>query len=183
MKAVDIVAEFANDYLFVEIKDFDDPQICNVLFSSSEEEDEARKKHFKWLKNYLKYKYRDTFLCRHAEQKVDKSIHYVCLLVNFDNALNTRVKNALHPELPVGKNSRRWLGEIARSCNVVNLEKWNQNFPRWPVQRLTSSVNTDTQVSQETTSPLSVAGTVIANNDVEPATIAVFESAEAIVDN
>ena len=137
MKAVDVVAEFEEAYLFVEIKDFDDPQIYDISTSSNDDEEkQASKDCFKLLKNYLKYKYRDTFLCRYAEQKVDKPVHYVCLLVNFDNALASRMKKDLHPELPVGRKSKRWSGEIARSCQVVNLEGWNRNFTGWPVQRI-----------------------------------------------
>ena len=30
-----------------------------------------------------------------------------------------------------GKAGRRWLQNIAKSCQVVNVDKWNQNFPKW----------------------------------------------------
>lgn len=26
----------------------------------------------------------------------------------------------------------KWLQKLAESCQVVNLEKWNHNFPKWP---------------------------------------------------
>jgi hypothetical protein len=135
MKGVDIVAELAEGYIFVEIKDYDDPSAYNVITPASEEERITRQEGFKWLKNYLKYKYRDTYLYRHAEQKVDKPIHYICLLT-FDNALNSRMKTELWKELPVGRASRRWVQAIAKSCQVVNVEKWNENFPKWPVTRV-----------------------------------------------
>jgi len=135
MKAVDIVVELAEAYLFIEVKDFNDPQLYNE-FSSTDDID-GKKKHdnFKWLKNYLKYKYRDSYLFRCAEQKVDKPIHYICLLA-FDNALNIRVQKALKSELPTGRASKRWHKEIAVSCQVVNIEKWNKNFPKWPLTRV-----------------------------------------------
>lgn len=132
MKAVDIVAEFANAYVFVEMKDFDDPATYDVKAFVDENDLSVKRDKFRWLKDYLKYKYRDTYLFRHAEQKVNKPIHYICLL-NFDNALNTFVRKELVKELPVGKASRRWKQEIAKSCQVVNVEKWNKNFPKWPV--------------------------------------------------
>lgn len=137
MKGVDIVAEFAEAYVYVEMKDYDDPSIYDVRGASSEEQ-RSRQIGFKWLKNYLKYKYRDSYLYRHAEQKVDKPVHYVCL-ITFDNALNSRMQKELKRELPVGTASRRWLQSIATSCQVVNINKWNENFPNWPVTQLVES--------------------------------------------
>ena len=90
MKAVDIIAEFQDAYIFVEIKDFHDPASYDTKDSTTEEELKAKRERFKWLKNYLKYKCRDSYLFRHAEKKVDKPIHYICLLT-FDNALNTAI--------------------------------------------------------------------------------------------
>ena len=135
MKGVDIVAEFDNAYVYVEMKDYDDPSIYDIRAALTDEEKRSRQECFKWLKNYLKYKFRDSYLYRHAEQKVEKPIHYVCLLT-FDNALNIQMQKALKRELPVGKASRRWVQALATSCQVVNLDKWNENFPKWPVTRL-----------------------------------------------
>lgn len=132
MKAVDIVVEFSDHYVFVEMKDFDDPSSYNVKGFTTEKESKDTKDHFKWLKNYLKYKFRDSYLFRHAEQKVDKPIHYVCLLT-FDNALNSAMQKVLSKELPVGLASKRWERELVKSCQVVNVAKWNENFPKWPV--------------------------------------------------
>jgi hypothetical protein len=39
----------------------------------------------------------------------------------------------------VGKASRRWVQTLATSCHVVNLDKWNENFPKWPVTRLAAA--------------------------------------------
>lgn len=138
MKAVDIVAELSEAYLFVEMKDFHDPAMYEGLQTDTDEMMKEKRDHFKWLKNYLKYKYRDTYLFRHAEQKVDKPIHYICLLT-FDNALNTALQKTLRKELPVGLASRRWKREIVTSCQVVNITKWNENFPKWPVSRLSTA--------------------------------------------
>lgn len=139
MKGVDIVAEFDEAYIYVELKDYDDPSIYDVISAAPDDEKKARQDGFRWLKNYLKYKYRDSYLYRHAEQKTDKPIHYICLLT-FDNALNSRMQKSLKQELPVGKPSTRWMQEIAKSCQVLNLDKWNVNFPKWPVTRLTAII-------------------------------------------
>lgn len=132
MKAVDIIAEFQDVYIFVEMKDLDNPDMYNEKKATTDEEIIENRGHFKWLKNYLKYKYRDSYLFRHAEHKVNKPIHYICLLT-FDNALNTSLQKALTRELPVGTPSRRWQSEIVKSCQVVNVEKWNTNLPKWPI--------------------------------------------------
>ena len=136
MKGVDIVAEFETAYVYIEMKDYDDPSIYDVTTATTDEEKKSRQDGFKWLKNYLKYKYRDSYLYRHAEQKVEKPIHYVCL-ITFDNALNSRMQKSLKAELPVGKPSPRWTQAIATSCQVVNVQKWNENFPKWPVTLIT----------------------------------------------
>jgi hypothetical protein len=134
MKAVDIVVELDTAYLYVEIKDFNDPGAYNTKAFSDEDDLRKKRDGFRWLKNYLKYKYRDSYLYRYAEQKVEKPIHYICLLA-FDNALNTTMQKALRKELPIGKASRRWKQELVNSCQVVNLEKWNRNFSKWPARR------------------------------------------------
>ena len=101
MKAVDIVAEFDDFYLFVEVKDFYDPDSYE---SDSGENDVVISplRGFARLKEILKYKYRDSYLYRHAENKVEKPIDYICLL-NLSDDLNGRMQKALGSELPVGK--------------------------------------------------------------------------------
>jgi hypothetical protein len=135
MKGVDIMVELVDAYLFVELKDYDDASAYDIALAVSDEDKKEKGRAFKWLKNYLKYKYRDTYLYRHAELKVEKPIHYICL-VTFDNALNSRMKKELRKELPVGKSSQRWQLELANSCQVVNFETWNRNWStKWPVAR------------------------------------------------
>ena len=139
MKAVDIVVELQDAYLFIEIKKYDDIEEFNILTATDDEELRKRQDGFKWLKNYLKYKYRDTYLYRYAEDKLDKPIHFICLL-NFEHAMNRALWKVLNKELPVGKASKRWKREIAASCQVLNLEKWNHNFPKWPASCKTGGV-------------------------------------------
>ncbi|MBF0562736.1 MAG: hypothetical protein HQL37_12095 [Alphaproteobacteria bacterium] len=127
MKAVDIIAEFEGAYVFVELKDYDEDTSHGSRYK-------ADRGSFNWLKKSLKYKFRDTYLFRYAEDKLNKPIHYICLLT-FDNALNSTMRKALAAELPVGIASKQWARTLAESCQVVNVEKWNRNFPKWPVSR------------------------------------------------
>lgn len=138
MKGVDIVAEFKEAYVYVEVKDYDDPSVYDVLGATTDDEEKVRQDHFKWLKGYLKYKFRDSYLYRHAEGKVEKPVHYICL-ITFDNALNSLMQKSLKQELPVGRASRRWVQALASSCHVINVDKWNENFPKWPVRRLAAA--------------------------------------------
>lgn len=124
MKAVDLVVELENDYLFVEVKDLNN---SSVDYSDSN--------CFNYLRESLKYKYRDSFLYRWAEDKVNKPIRYLCLL-NLENALLLRMNKEIKRQLPLGKANARWLKSIAESCAVLNQERWNQNFPKWPVQKV-----------------------------------------------
>ena len=137
MKAVDIVAEFNEAYIFIEIKEFHDPDMYNVALAGDDEARKVKRDHFNWLKEYLKYKYRDSYLYRHAEDKVEKPIHYICLLT-FENGINVAMQKALSRELPVGMTSPRWKRELVKSCQVVNLAGWNDNFPKWQVRQVST---------------------------------------------
>ena len=134
-KGVDIVAEFAEAY--VELKDFHNPSSYDDFGTTGDCKECSRQTSFNHLKSYLKYKFRDTYLYRHTEQKAEKPVHYICL-INLANAKNREMQQALKMELPVpvGKVSHRWVNALALSCQVVNLDRWNKKFPKWPVKRL-----------------------------------------------
>ncbi len=123
MKAVDLVVELDSDYLFVEVKDFHDP------------EQYLESKSFDHLREVLKYKYRDTFIYRLAERKADKPVHYCCLLT-LDNALISLMNKEMRKQLPCGTPISRWRLPVAAGCAVLNEERWNKNFPKWPVRRI-----------------------------------------------
>ena len=123
MKAVDIIVELENDYLFVEVKNLENST-----------DDYQQKEPFNHLREVLKYKYRDSFLYRWAEGKADKSIRFLCLLT-LENPLITRMNKELRGQLPPGLPIARWSNEIAKECLVLNEERWNKNFPKWPVHR------------------------------------------------
>jgi len=136
MKAVDLLVELTEAYLLVEIKEYDD--VSEFQWADTSIDDALSKKRrdtYKWLKNYLKYKYRDSLLFRFAEEKVNKPIHYLCL-VNFDSPLNTILKKDLKQELPIGLVNKRWKMKLADSCQVLNENDWNRVFPKWQVRKI-----------------------------------------------
>lgn len=107
MKAVDFIAEYQNYYVFLEVKD---PR------SSDEKTIDERV-------NNLKLKFRDSFICRYMQSKVDKEIRYICflsietpLLLN----LNKKLNQLLPTEVPYQKQ------DLVSWCVVLNEEKWNK---------------------------------------------------------
>lgn len=137
MKGVDIIVEMSNFYVFVEIKDHSAVENKYDIINIENDDDSKEKRAaFKWLKDYLKYKLRDTFLYRHLEDKMDKPVRYVCLLI-FDNALNSIIQKQLRHELPIKKYSPDcWQRPLVERCDVVNLERWNSVFPNWPAEKV-----------------------------------------------
>lgn len=135
MKAVDLVVELPTDYLFIEVKDFhapDDYDFKRAIDATQREDCQA---HFNHLREILKHKFRDTWLYRWSEGKTDKPIRYLCLLT-LDNALLSVMSKELRRQLPVGLAGPRWSGELAQTCVMLNIERWNVNFPQWPVARI-----------------------------------------------
>ena len=135
MKAVDLVVELEQAYLFIEVKDFHAPDDYDFRNSADDAQVGERRKRLDHLREVLKHKFRDSYLYRWAEQGVDKPVHYLCLLT-LENGLLAVLKKELQKQLPVGCAGPRWKTEIARSCAVLNVERWNKNFPKWPVSRL-----------------------------------------------
>ncbi|MEJ7592054.1 MAG: hypothetical protein WKF77_10930 [Planctomycetaceae bacterium] len=135
MKSVDVIVEFAEQYVYVEIKEFHDLDMYDIRLTDTEEEQKSRHGCFKWLKGYLKYKYRDSYLFRSAEGKIDKPIHYICLL-NLDSALNQQMAKQLRAELPYGTAKGKWPNQIVKSCQVVNETIWKTNWPAWTLERI-----------------------------------------------
>jgi hypothetical protein len=145
---VDIIAEFPERFVYIEIKEYSNPSSYNPALTKKITANTIQQKKlprslqqrkFNRLKDYLKHKFRDTYLFRHAEQKVHKPITYVCL-ITFDNALNIHLSNVLSRELPVGLASQRWKAPLATSCHVVNLATWNKYFKDWPVTQLPKNI-------------------------------------------
>lgn len=135
MKAVDLVVELPNDYLFIEVKDFQAVDDYDFKSAVSTQQRKDRQAHFNHLREVLKYKFRDTWLYRWAQGKTDKPVRYLCLLT-LDNAMLSVLNKELRQQLPVGLAGSHWSGALAQSCVVLNMERWNANFPQWPVMRM-----------------------------------------------
>jgi hypothetical protein len=123
MKAVDFIVEYKDRYYFIEIKD---PGMPGVY---AEENDLAK------LISDLTIKYRDTFMYRWAERKLDKPVYYLCF-IELENALILNISRNLKRRLPIDKPSTHWKRPIVKECLVSNIAIWNQTFPDMKVTRV-----------------------------------------------
>lgn len=126
LKSVDVMAVFSKFDMWIEIKDYRDEEIQQML-----KEGDQRKKgdvyHLKtWLRNNLVRKYRDTFLYRYAENKIDKPIIYVCLL-NFDPILLSYIRQELIRNIPCGIPTTRWKRSLINRLIVLDEKAWLRN--------------------------------------------------------
>lgn len=124
MKAVDIVAEFDQFYLFVEAKNFFNP-IINASIPPKQT-----------LPQDLKYKYRDSYLYQLAHRKVDKPVIYICLLDNLDAAMMLHLTNMLGKTIPDEDHlPNGWLTAFLKTTFVVDKNGWNSKLNMWGTVR------------------------------------------------
>ena len=133
MKAVDFIIELPTAYLFVEVKDPSQPRAP----AKAADNFKAKVTNGELQKDIVK-KFRDSFVYRWAENKLDKPVHFLSV-VTLEEALLHNFQDELKRNLPfVGPT--RWTRQLAASCHVLNIEAWNRNFPKWPVRRLSEVV-------------------------------------------
>lgn len=137
MRAVDVVVEFPDDTLFIEVKDFHAPDDYNFKSAVNDDEQGLRRARINHLRDVLVHKFRDTWLYRWAERADGgpaKPVRYLCML-SLDNGLLSTVSKELNQSLPTKRAGPRWQRELATSCVVVNPQRWNSAFPAWPMTR------------------------------------------------
>ena len=122
MKAVDLIVEFQDKYLFVEAKDPQSSYATEQDRNTWIEEFTSGK-----LDHKLKYKYRDSFLYEWSAGRGEKPITYVVLVAldSLDSTLMGERQDQLCRILPTGIPGR-WNRPIAHGCSVLNIESWNR---------------------------------------------------------
>lgn len=132
MKSVDFVIETPSHYLFIELKDPDDP--------NNENPPEKFKEAFLSgaIDDSLVRKYRDTWIYKSAFQKIrPKPIKYFVLIAcsQLGTAeLSTRAAR-LRNRLPVRDPAGNTCPNYVEECLVFNVETWNRLFPTMPFKR------------------------------------------------
>jgi hypothetical protein len=130
MQAVDVMAEFSDFQLWIEIKEFQPSEIIAMTKEGDQQKKGDNVHNKAHLTQNLKHKFRDTFLYRFCENKLDTKIVYVCL-TNFDDALNGFFKKELQNQLPTGFGSKkRWKRHLLDKSllMVVNMNSWQRNL-------------------------------------------------------
>ena len=135
MSAVDFIVELNKAYLFIEVKDPSNPkgQGRNLeddklkLMSNSYNPKEN-------MKLCLQKKFRDTFLYRWAEEKLDKPVHFLSV-ITLEQPLLQPFEDNLKNVLPFD-TAPCWKRQIVKTCAVLNIDSWNRNFPKWKLSRI-----------------------------------------------
>jgi len=133
IKRVDFITEYEDRYIFLEVKDPDNPTAANPqafkekLFSGN-------------LIPDLAGKYRDSHWFHTLCDKAKKPIHYVVLLSMsaLDPALLLNKQDELCRCLPM--RHREWSEPSVASCVVLNLEQYKRQFGTHTVRRKSAGV-------------------------------------------
>ena len=129
--------EFDDRYVFIELKDPQDPNVPEERRLEIVEEFRRRN-----INNELSYKYRDSFLYEWASGRADKPVQYIVLIAvddmqSGDLAVRT---SALQRDLPVsGPHGNAWNRPFVSECAVFNIESWNRQFPMYQISRLSEA--------------------------------------------
>ena len=124
LSAVDVLVELKNRYFYIVTRDFADSSVLNEYVSEMNIVDTKNQ-----LTNVIKHKFRDTFLYRFAEQKIDKPI-FCLVLSTLPKRANLWLQKNLHEHLPVSipmrlQANNRWKRPLVRTCLVLDVELWN----------------------------------------------------------
>ena len=132
MKRVDFIAEYEDKWVFLEIKDPDNPRAANPnafkqkLLSGN-------------LIPDLAGKYRDSLWFRALSDKLgSKPIHYIVLLsmASLDPALLLIQQDRLHKALPLTHSE--WCMPFAQACLIFNLAQFQSVFGADSVRRISA---------------------------------------------
>lgn len=134
MPRVDFIVEMEDSIYFVEVKDPGRPDAVDVGGTKL-----LRKIVNGSLEASLIEKYLFSFFFRWAENRLDKSVHYV-LLITLESPLLQPIIDGLERQLVnLSKKSIRWQRKPLASCQVHNIETWQAVFPEWPVTRMAAA--------------------------------------------
>ena len=129
LQPVDLIFEFKDYYLFVEVKDPDVPGTSNPeSFRTNLQSGKVIRK--------VAGKFRDTTYFRINEGKCDKKIKYVFLLsmASLDAALLETKQDELRKSLP---SSHSFWGSNV-TCVIMNIEQWKRKFGKHSITRIST---------------------------------------------
>lgn len=139
LNPVDIIAEFPDEYVFIELKKFKDGKIqfkCPLGEKTKVYTDCPLNKNqqasaaasVKRIAHDLKEKYYHTFIHRYAEGKLEKKVRYICLTEGLMKGEIVRLQQLLESQMPLKKLSNDvFVKPIIAGLAVVDSALWNQN--------------------------------------------------------
>ena len=135
MKAVDFIVELPDYFLFIEVKDPENPLAMSEDRTQFVNEFKSGK-----IDENLKYKYRDSFLYEWASGRVNTKpiFYYVLIAIKNLSAADLLIRTEeLKRKLPLhGPASGEWKHPIINGCAVFNIASWNKKLPKYAVQRI-----------------------------------------------
>lgn len=146
LKAVDIVVEFKECTVFIELKEYDYETIAKIEQESKDKQ--QRRGTTEEIRKTLAQKFRDTLLYRYAENKAEKPIRYICLMINSNDIVNSIMTEELTFQIPVGKTpdawknlckggkrSPRWKRGLVEECFVADINLLKNQYPDWIITK------------------------------------------------
>lgn len=129
VQRVDFIAVYDDRYVFVEIKDPDNPVAENVTAFEG-------KLNSGKLVQSLSGKFRDTLFFRSIQGKHDLSVVYIVLLSmkKLDAALLLTKQDELRKSIPI--RHADWTRDCAASCIILNVEQWKKRFGDQSIRRI-----------------------------------------------
>ena len=135
MSAVDFVFADSRYYYFIELKDPDNP--CAQPDAIEEFKEQVRNDT---LCETLIKKYRESWLYRWAQDKLDKPVIY-CVILSCRKLtpvdyliLDQRLKQ----KIPI-KGNCSWKRTFIHNCVVFDIKTWNEEFPNWQIRRISEA--------------------------------------------
>lgn len=134
VQPVDFIVEHADHFMFIEVKDPDEPGAINV---------EAFREKLKSgkLVRSLAGKFRDSFFFRTIQGVEKKPTKYVVLLAMaaLDDALLVNKQDELKRSLPI--SHEQWPEDCVTSCVVMNVHQWKRIFGEDSLKRRSASLS------------------------------------------
>ena len=142
MKCVDIIAEFPNEYLFIELKKYrpdhggmefrcplwGDKPLISAKCPLATNETKREKASVKRIAHDLRCKFCDTFMYCYAKDRLNKQVNYICIVEGCESAQTLRLNDILNQTMPKGIPERtQWARPIVKNVAVVNVDLWNSN--------------------------------------------------------
>jgi hypothetical protein len=143
MNFVDLVIQQDSHTYLVEIKDFSNNNVPTSRREAVRESDFKKLRTKEFIYDELVPKVRGAFTFLHLMERDSKPFKYIILLGldQFEGRYNLMQLQTFKDRLKARiskETDQNWKRQYVDDCMVFNIDKWNAQFPDWPVTRLSS---------------------------------------------